>query len=199
MSKYDREYFEGVTLGLTGNPFTNPLKRGIYLLAPFIRAMMIKLFLNPKTVLDVGCGKGSLVLWLRRLGTEAYGADISDYALKNAHMLIKKYLSAADVLNLPFESNHFELITTFDVLEHIPEEDLPQAIKECQRVAKRWVLHKIYGTTCFEQRFPVKDPTHVTIKPHRWWRELFAKLKLKPAARFLPKWEAGIFLLAKGC
>jgi len=192
---YNREYFEQTTLDLTKNPITNTIKKIIYLSAPMVRALMIKIFLNPKTVLDVGCGKGNLVLWLRRLGIEAYGVDISDYALENAHEPIKRYLSKADTTNLPLKDKSFDLVTTFDLLEHIREGDLPQAIKECQRVADRWVLHKIYGTTGFERRFPVKDPTHVTIKPSRWWQDLFANLKLKPPQKFLLKWEAGIFLL----
>lgn len=199
MTGYDRDYFERTTLGLTGNPITNIVRKLVFHSAPIVRALMIKLFLNPKNVLDAGCGKGNLVLWLRRLGIEAYGVDISDWALKAAHASIKKYLSRGDILNLPFENNNFELVTTFDLLEHISEEDLPHVIKECQRVAKKSVLHKIYGTTRFERRFPVKDPTHITIKPHHWWQNSFAELKIKPATSFLLKWEAGIFLLAKGC
>lgn len=199
MTKYDREYFESITLGLTGNPATNILRKSIYRLSSPVRALMIKLLLEPKTVLDVGCGKGNLVLWLRKLGIEAYGIDISSYALENAHRPIKRYLRRGEISNLPFENNQFDLVATFDLLEHICEGDLPQAIKECQRVAGRWVLHKIYGTTRFEQRFPVKDPTHVTIRPNHWWRKLFTKLELKSPTKFFPKWEAGIFLLAEEC
>lgn len=197
MIEYDQEYFERITLDLTGNPVTDTFKRIVYHSAPIVRALMIKLFLNPRTVLDVGCGKGSLVLWLRRFGIETHGVDTSDYALGHAYAPVKKYLSRGDIFDLPFENDSFELVTTFDVLEHIREEDLPRTIKECQRVGRGLVLHKIWGTTWLEQRFPVKDPTHTTIKPHCWWQSMFAKLKVKPAAKFLPKWETGIFLLEK--
>lgn len=197
MTEYGREYFERTTLDLTKNPVTDTLKKAVYHSAPVIRALMIKLFLNPRTVLDVGCGKGKLVLWLRRLGIKAYGADVSNYALKHAHAPIKKYLKRGRVTNLPYIGGSFDLVTTFDVLEHIPEKDLPQAIKECQRVAHQWVLHKIWGTTWFERRFPVTDPTHITIRSQKWWRDLFTKLGIVPAAKLLPKWETGIFLLAQ--
>lgn len=198
MTEYDRIYFEQTTLGLTGNPVGDAVNKIIYYGAPAVRALMVKRFLNPETVLDIGCGKGNLVLWLRRLGVKAYGVDISNYALENAHKPIKKYLSKAGIADLPFENSGFDLVVTFNLLEHINEKDLPRAIDESRRVAKRWVLHKIWGTSRFEQRFPVSDPTHVTVKPNRWWREkLFTELGLKPASRFLPKWEAGIFFLAK--
>lgn len=197
MTEYDQEYFERTTLDLTGNLLTDTAKRIVYHSAPMIRALMIKLLLNPRTVLDAGCGKGSLVLWLRKFGIEAHGVDTSDYALGHAYAPVKKYLRKGDIFDLPFENDSFELVTTFDVLEHIREEDSPRTIKECQRVARRWVLHKIYGTSRFERRFPVKDPTHVTIKSKDWWETLFAKLGLKPATKYLPKWETGIFLLVK--
>lgn len=197
MTKYDQKYFEKTTLGLTGNPLRDLLSKLVYRSAPLVRALMIKLFLHPKTVLDVGCGKSALVLWLRRLRIEAFGVDLSDYALKNALTSARKYLRRADVLDLPFKSGSFNLVTTFALLEHIPEKNLPKAIKECQRVAKGWTLHKISGTSRFEQLFPLKDPTHVTVRPYRWWQKLFQQLNLRPSKKFLPRWEAGIFLLAK--
>jgi len=195
MNKYDQKYFEETTFGLTGNPLRDSLSKLVYRSAPLVRALMIKLFLHPKTVLDVGCGKGTLVLWLRRLGVEAFGVDLSDYTLKNAPASARKYLRRANVLDLPFKSGSFDLVTTFALLEHIPEKDLPKAIKECRRVAKRQTLHKIYGTSRFEQIFPVKDPTHVTVRSYRWWQKLFQQLNLRPSKKFLPRWEAGIFLL----
>jgi len=195
MDKYDRNYFERTTLGLTGNPITNIVRKVVYHSAPIVRALMIRLFLNPKAVLDVGCGKGSLVLWLRRFNAKAFGMDTSDYALKSAPPSVKNHLSKGDVFDLPFKSGSFDLVTTFALLEHIPEKDLPKAIKECQRIAKGWTLHKISGTSRFEQLFPLKDPTHVTVRPYRWWQKLFQQLNLRPSKKFLPRWEAGIFLL----
>lgn len=37
--------------------------------------------LHPKTVLDAGCAMGHLVAALRDLGVEAYGVDVSEYAI----------------------------------------------------------------------------------------------------------------------
>ena len=39
---------------------------------------------NPKKVLDAGCACGYLVAALRDKGVEAYGIDISDYAIEKA-------------------------------------------------------------------------------------------------------------------
>ena len=37
--------------------------------------------IGPRTVLDAGCAMGFLVEALRRRGVEAYGVDISEYAI----------------------------------------------------------------------------------------------------------------------
>ena len=45
-------------------------------------------------ILDIGCAKGYLVKALRWLGRDAYGFDISDYALeKSDHILLMSSFS----------------------------------------------------------------------------------------------------------
>src|SRR6476660_8383941 len=41
--------------------------------------------LRPRTVLDVGCAMGFLVEELRIRGVEAWGIDVSEYAIANVH------------------------------------------------------------------------------------------------------------------
>ena len=72
-----------------------------------------------KKALDVGCGKGYGLLALRLLGYEAYGFDINP-----DNIVYAKSLGFEDVLvynledGIPFHGN-FDLITCFDVLEHV--------------------------------------------------------------------------------
>jgi 2-polyprenyl-3-methyl-5-hydroxy-6-metoxy-1,4-benzoquinol methylase len=40
---------------------------------------------EPKTALDAGCAWGFLVEAFRKRGVEAYGVDISEYAIQNVH------------------------------------------------------------------------------------------------------------------
>ena len=47
-----------------------------------------------KTCVDYGCAKGFLVHALRILGCQAYGEDISEYAIENCHPAVKNYVSA---------------------------------------------------------------------------------------------------------
>ena len=60
--------------------------------------------IQPKTVLDIGCAYGLLVESLRDRGCEAYGIDVSDYALSRARDDVLKYLSVDTILR-PMRKN----------------------------------------------------------------------------------------------
>ena len=86
---------------------------------------------NPKTVLDAGCASGYLVEALRDLGVEAYGIDISEYAIHSAREDIKEYLNVQSLTeNLPQSFPKFyDLVVTIEVLEHLYAEDGKKAIE----------------------------------------------------------------------
>src|SRR5437870_13556529 len=52
---------------------------------------------NPRKVLDVGCAKGFLVECLRDRGVEAYGFDISEYAISQVRRDVRPYCKVASV------------------------------------------------------------------------------------------------------
>src|SRR2546430_12388218 len=71
--------------------------------------------LEPRTVLDVGCAKGFLVECLRDRGIDAYGLDISEYAIKDVRPDIRPYCwvgSAVDSIN-----QTYDLITCIEVCD----------------------------------------------------------------------------------
>lgn len=88
------------------------------------------------------------------------------------------------------------MVTTTSVLEHIHKKEIPLAIKECARVAKKGKYHEI---AVLEDRTTVnKDPTHVSKYKASWWLEQFKdKLKGWRVKRGLtiPIFKNGIFLL----
>lgn len=90
--------------------------------------------------LDAGCGSGYGTHYLAKNGVGSIiGIDISAEAINFA----KKYYRAenltymqGNVCNLKFEDNYFDAIVSFDVLEHLNEQDQERFISEVSRVLK---------------------------------------------------------------
>jgi len=139
-------------------------------------AKKIKKQFNPKVVLDAGCACGHLVAALRDLGIEAYGIDISEYAISQVREDIKPYCAVASlplVAELP-ESfpKRYDLVTNFEVLEHMHEED---SFKSIAFLCK-------YSDTIFFSSTPddTVEPTHVNVQPISYWVENFGKNNFFP-------------------
>jgi SAM-dependent methyltransferase len=97
-----------------------------------------------RTSLDVGCALGFLVEALRELGAEAWGTDISADAISLASPAVRPYLVQGDLSRgLPFEDGRFELISAFEILEHLPPERVPETLAELARVCRGHVLATI--------------------------------------------------------
>jgi ubiquinone/menaquinone biosynthesis C-methylase UbiE len=90
-----------------------------------------------ESILDVGCGNGFFInsLQEKRKDLDIMGLDLSKEALK--YVKTKKILG--NVNSLPFDKK-FDLVTCFEVLEHLPQSDFEKAILEIQRVSKRYIL-----------------------------------------------------------
>ena len=61
--------------------------------------------INPRTALDAGCAMGFLVEALRERGVEAYGVDISEYAISQVHPSVKPYCRLGSITE-PFERRY---------------------------------------------------------------------------------------------
>ena len=91
-------------------------------------------------LLDIGCGTGANLPMLRRFAGPAgrvTGIDFSPLALRFAcdHPgLSSARLLQGDAMRLPFRDASFDVVTMFDVLEHIPDHCL--ALQEVLRVLR---------------------------------------------------------------
>lgn len=78
-----------------------------------------------KRVLDVACGEGYGSALLSRFATEVSGVDISSEAIAHATHAYSKQTNlkffAASCTNLPFADNSFEVVVSFETIEHIVE------------------------------------------------------------------------------
>ena len=90
-------------------------------------------------VLDIGCYTGSLISDLSQTGfSDVYGVDVDSHAVARGQKLypaLEARITSYDGVTLPFAEATIDVVTMFDVLEHIPnvENFLSQQV---QRVLK---------------------------------------------------------------
>jgi len=85
--------------------------------------------------LDIGCGKGFLVKDLLYLGIDAYGIDISDYAIKNCEPEVIGRLHVGSCDNLCFPDNSFSAVVSINTIHNLDKQGCLESIKEIQRLA----------------------------------------------------------------
>ena len=95
--------------------------------------------LQGKRVLDVGCGRGEVVLYCLRQGAEACGVDYSADALQLARQgagTEPGHYQRADARYLPFRNESFDLALMLDIVEHLYPAELAAALVDVRRVLK---------------------------------------------------------------
>ncbi len=123
------------------------------------------------TLLDLGCGDGTTALFLRDMGYQCGGVDITLCALKAQ----EPGFTEAPLWDTPFADNEFDYTFSTDVLEHIPTEMVPATLKEIIRITRG----KTYHCIAMFKGIHHGRTLHMTLKPIEWWRGEFAKLNTK--------------------
>jgi len=73
------------------------------------------------TLLDLGCSSGSFLEFMRSECWKLYGIEMSAEGAKTAEERSEAQVFAGDILGAPFPRESFDVITCFDVLEHLYE------------------------------------------------------------------------------
>lgn len=174
---YDEIYYErGVENKISG--YQNYHWRPEYSL-PFAAELKRRFVSYPEsTVLDYGCAKGYLVKALRLLSVEAYGYDISRYAIENADPYVEN-LVFSEMRKLP---DQFSLIVSKDVLEHVPRKDMLHVATNLSN----WLAYR--GTLVVtvplgeNNQYRIReyelDKTHEIREDEEWWIQVFRSVGL---------------------
>lgn len=112
---------------------------------------------DASTILDYGCGKGSLKRELEAL--------TSDF-------IIREYDPAVPGKDGPPE--HADLVVCTDVLEHVEPPCIDAVVQHLIELANRAVL---VAVACRPGKRVLADgrPDHLTVKPPKWWAARLAK------------------------
>jgi SAM-dependent methyltransferase len=89
-------------------------------------------------ILDAGCGTGGMLSWLQRYSgsREVTGIDFSATGLQFCRRRGQTELVRGSIAELPFSDSIFDLVTSFDVLQHVCDRGDFQAIGEFGRVLR---------------------------------------------------------------
>ena len=138
--------------------------------------------LHPRTVLDAGCAMGYLVAALRDRGVEAYGVDISEYAISKVREDVRPFCRVASLTeafpnDLP---QHYDLVVTIEVLEHLYAEDGQKAIANLCKHADTVLFSSTPDD--FEER------THVNVQQREYWAKLFFEQGFTDDINYRPRY-----------
>jgi SAM-dependent methyltransferase len=103
------------------------------ILASFVADICSRVTDRRPRILDVGCGTGANLLMLSQYG-EAEGVDISEDALAFCRERGLDHVRQGAGEELPYDENSFDLVTAFDVVEHM-DDDLA-GLREMFRVLR---------------------------------------------------------------
>ena len=130
--QYGREYFDGERkFGYGGYRYDGRWR-------PVARDIIQHFGLKPgMRLLDIGCAKGFLVkdLMLECPGLEAFGLDISHYALMNCEKEVVGRLHLGSADSLPFPDGSFDCVLSLNTIHNLARDRAVVAMREIQRVS----------------------------------------------------------------
>lgn len=145
------------------------------------------LSLNPESILDVGCGYNEFIN-LARVTLESIDKDRLvgvDIACPGADFNMPAHYMPL------FKDKSFDLITSFDCMEHIPEDEVEPSFKEFKRIGNRIYLQ----ISLTESATKIDgELLHVCVKNKEWWlniaRKYFKNVEVRHHLKKGTPWES---------
>lgn len=115
--------------------------------------------------LDVACGQGDMLDEAAALGFDPVkGTEIVPTLIDGNRVVY------AEVHALPFPARSFDVVTMFDVIEHLIPGDDERACRELARVARKHVVLTANNGPSFNK---AGDDLHINKRPYEAWDWLF--------------------------
>lgn len=115
--------------------------------------------------LDVSCGRREMIRAAKKLGFgPRRGTEIVPELIDDKRVVF------AEVHELPFVDKSFDVVTMFDVIEHLIPGDDRLACLEMARVARKHIIVTANNKPSFNR---AKDDLHINKRPYEEWDRLF--------------------------
>lgn len=98
---------------------------GVFFIGPNHRWALKNLPIRSGSLLDLGCGNGSFMLYAKKRGFDTWGVDLSEKAVESG----KRYFGINNIFACSFEkfrkeicpNVRFDVVTFFEILEHMDD------------------------------------------------------------------------------
>ncbi len=175
-SQYDADYFlRGED---TGKSLYTDYRWMPDLTIPMVEAMIDYLGIRKgHRILDFGCARGYTVKAFRLLGYDAWGMDVSEWAIENADEETKPYLTLSAGVSAvpPLKSEEYDWVIAKDVLEHVHL--VTYTIQTLMRATTQGVFAVVPLSQFNNGKYVVddyeRDVTHCQRHPLYKWVEMF--------------------------
>jgi len=162
---------------------------------PIVASVMSDYVSPGSVVYEIACAKGYLVKSLVRSGFNAYGIDISDYAISKAESDVFSRLVVGNAVSLPWEDETADAVVSMEFFEHVPEDEVDAVLAEKIRVLKPGgaIAMKIGIVIPSDHPFAGQDDhdvTHYTVQDRDWWESKFSGAGLVKDQGFQDKFDA---------
>lgn len=98
-------------------------KRRLYVQGVLTRELARRNWTKAETLLDLGCGDGTHMVWLSAFADRLYGSDYNAVRLARARKQVAPAtLFLADILDYPAKDGVFDVVFFNHVIEHIPDD-----------------------------------------------------------------------------
>jgi ubiquinone/menaquinone biosynthesis C-methylase UbiE len=122
--------------------------------------------IQPKSIIDIGCGNGEFLIWIRNRIPKCSTAGLDFASTSVSDPEITFYGTYAHII--PIEDQSVEMLTSFDFLEHLFPEEVPDVLREFERVTTDFFIFKI-AYQASGSKGPNEEELHNTIRSRDWW------------------------------
>ena len=142
------------------------------------------------SVLDVGCGYNEFAAQLKHAMPSVRAIGV-DPACPGADL-------TAEATRLPFGDKEFTVVTSFDMLEHLPECEVETALAEMARISNAFIFSISYVPSVNKWK---GQTLHPTVRPETWWIEKIIKaggMHIEKNGRYITgHWQSGLWRIAE--
>ncbi len=138
-------------------------------------------------VLFVGCARGFEVRYFRERGIDAWGIDVSKWAIENCDPTVKQFCQIYDGHTFPFHTDQFDTVAAFDVLQLPPNDLARKIIRQMVRASSRFLYYRNHVRAPYEQPGKIHGMDGVTLSSRSFDFYMVATMEAYGNKKFGPK------------